>query len=61
MLHLKEIICGSLDMLANLVTVRMTIENGSKIKHVQHALEKIRAVLDLFRHESQSTFNGDRW
>jgi hypothetical protein len=29
-LHLKEIICGSLDMLANLVTVRMTIENGSK-------------------------------
>jgi hypothetical protein len=42
--HLKEIICGSLDMLANLVTVRMTIENGSKIKHVQHALEKIRAV-----------------
>jgi hypothetical protein len=38
-LHLQEIIAGSLDMLANLMTVSRAIEEGPQDKHVQGSLE----------------------
>ena len=39
MLHLQEIICRPLNMLADLVTVGSTVLKRPKYEHVQRALE----------------------
>jgi hypothetical protein len=57
-LHLKKVVCGPLNVLADLVAVRRTVQKGSQDEHVQRALEKARArLLCLFHHGRQSTLN----
>jgi hypothetical protein len=43
MLHLKKVVCGSLNVLADLVAVRRTVQECPKNEHIQRALEKVRA------------------
>ena len=64
MLHLKEIIGGPLNMLANLMTMRWTIKKCSQDEHVQRALKKSnsfchrrRSTLDLSADGRHSTVN----
>jgi hypothetical protein len=40
MLHLKEVIGGPLNMLANLMSMRWTMQKCSQNEHVQRALKK---------------------
>jgi hypothetical protein len=49
-LHLQEIVGGPLDVFADLVTVRRSIQKCSKDEHVQRALQQIRALLCLVLH-----------
>jgi hypothetical protein len=44
MLHLKKVVSGSLNVLANLVAMRRTIKERPKNEHIQRALEKVRAL-----------------
>jgi hypothetical protein len=48
-LHLQEVVRGSLDVLSNLVTVSRTVKECSQDEHVKRALEDGRALLCLFR------------
>lgn len=57
MLRLQKIIGGSLKVLADLMPVRRTIEEGSQDKHIQGALEKICSLLCLLLHGRPSTLN----
>jgi hypothetical protein len=43
-LHLQEVIRGSLDMLADLVAVSWSIHQRSQDQHVECALKKVRAL-----------------
>ena len=42
-LHLQKIVCGPLNVLANLVTVSRSVKKRPQDKHVESALKKIRA------------------
>jgi hypothetical protein len=57
MLRLQKIIGGSLNVLADLMPVRPTIEKGSQDEHIQRALEKVRSLLRLLLHGRISTLN----
>ena len=57
MLHLKEVIGGPLNMLANLMTMRWTIEQCSQDEHVQGSLEYIRALPRMLGHGRYPTSN----
>jgi hypothetical protein len=56
-LHLQELVRGSLDVLSNLVTVSGAVKKCSQDEHVQGALEHGRALLCLFRHRRASTLD----
>jgi hypothetical protein len=56
-LHLQEFVGGSLNMLADLMTVSWTVKKGSQDEHVQSSLQKVGALLCLFGHGRQSTLN----
>jgi hypothetical protein len=56
-LHLQEVVRGSLDVLSDLVTVSMSIEKCPQDEHVQSALKNSRALLCLFRHRRDSTLD----
>jgi hypothetical protein len=56
-LHLQEIICRALDVLADLVAVSGSVKKRPQDEHVQRALKEICALLCLFRHGRHSTFN----
>ena len=45
MLHLKEVVGGPLNMLANLMTMRRAIEKCSQNEHIQGSLEYTRSLL----------------
>src|SRR3984893_5811390 len=57
MLHLKEVIGGPLNMLANLMTMRWTIKKCSQDEHVQGSLEYIRALPRTLGHGRHPTSN----
>ena len=57
MLHLQEFIGGSLDMLANLMTVSRAVEEGPQYEHVQGPLEKSDPRRCVFCHGRRSTLN----
>jgi hypothetical protein len=63
-LHLQEIVRGSLDELADLMTMRGSIKNRSQDEHLKRALEKARPLLCSLLHGRQSTLqfgeNGRR-
>jgi hypothetical protein len=61
MLHLKKVVCGSLNVLADLVAVRRTIKKCAKNEHIERALEKVRALWCLLCHGRRSTLNENRW
>jgi hypothetical protein len=42
-LHLQEVVCGALDMLADLVTVCGSVEKSSENEHIKRALEQVCA------------------
>jgi hypothetical protein len=58
--HLQKFICGSLNMLADLMTVTRALEEGPQYKHVQGPLEKSYLLLCLFCHRRHSTLNLTR-
>src|SRR5207253_4732763 len=57
MLHLKEVVGGPLNMLANLMTMRRTIKKCSQDEHVQGSLEYIRALQPMLGHGRYPTSN----
>jgi hypothetical protein len=57
MLRLQKIAGGSLNVLADLMPVRRTIEKGSQDEHIQRALEKICSLPCLLPHGRISTLN----
>jgi hypothetical protein len=57
MLHLKKFIRGSLNMLADLVTVSRAMEKCPQYEHVQGSLEKSDPLPRLFFHRRRSTLN----
>jgi hypothetical protein len=61
MLHLQEIVCCPLDVLADLVAVSRTIEECPQNQHVKGALQNGRALLCLFRERRHSTLDEKRW
>src|ERR1700689_1286771 len=58
-LHLQKLVRGSLNVLADLMTVSRAIKKRPQDEHVKSALEKARALLllCLLRHRRQSTLN----
>src|SRR5256886_12297846 len=56
-LHLKEVIGGPLNMLANLMTMRWTIKKCSQDEHVQGSLEYICALPRVLGHGRYPTSN----
>jgi hypothetical protein len=58
MLHLQEIICGLLDVLANPMTVSGTGQKGSEEEHVKRALNQVCTLLCGFCHGRLSTLDG---
>ena len=62
MLHLQEIVCGPLNVLANLVPISRPMKKRSQDKHVQRALQQICPLLCLFLgHGRRSTLDGEGW
>jgi hypothetical protein len=57
MLHLKKVVCGPLNVLADLVAVRRSIKERSQDEHVKRALQQIRPLLYLLCHRRRSTFD----
>ena len=57
MLRLQKVIGGSLNVLADLLPVRRTIEEGSHAEHMRRALEKVCSLLCLLLHGRISTLN----
>jgi hypothetical protein len=57
MLHLKEVIGGPLDVLADLVPVSRTIKKRPQDEHVQRALKKTSTLLFRILHGRQSTLD----
>ena len=55
MLHLQKLICSSLNMLADLMTVCRAIKEGPQYEHVQGPLKKPDPLLSLFCHRRHST------
>ena len=55
MLHLKKIICGSLDVLADLMPVRRPVQKRSQDEHVQRSLQQIRSLRRSILHGRHST------
>ena len=55
MLHLKEVVGGPLNMLANLMTMRRAIEKCSQNEHIQGSLEYTRSLLRMFGHGRHPT------
>ena len=58
MLHLQEIVGGSLNVFSDLMAMSWAIKQGPQDEHVQRALKQIRALLCLFCHRRRSTL-GD--
>jgi hypothetical protein len=56
-LHLQEVVRGSLDVPSNLVTVSGAVKECSQNEHVKRALEDGRALLCLFRNRRDSTLD----
>jgi hypothetical protein len=56
-LHLQEVVCGSLDVLSMLVAVSGAVKECSQDEHVKGALEDGRALLSLFRHRRDSSLD----
>jgi hypothetical protein len=56
-LHLQEFVCGSLNMLADLMSVGGAMEKGSQDEHVERTLQKAISGLILFCHGRRSTLN----
>ena len=58
MLHLQKIVGGALDVLADLVAVRVPVQQGPQDEHVERALQQVGALFCfLFCHGRQSTLN----
>ena len=55
MLHLQEIVGGSLDVFSDLMAMGWAIKQGPQDEHVQRALKQIRALRCLFCHRRRST------
>lgn len=60
MLHLQEIISGSLDVLADIVPVRRAVQQRAQDEHVKRALNQVRSLLYLLDHGRPSTLNDER-
>jgi hypothetical protein len=58
-LHLQKIIRCPLNMLADLMPMRGTIEERPENEHIQGALENCHTLLCLSCGGSHSTLNGD--
>jgi hypothetical protein len=56
-LHLKEFVCISLNLLPDLMTLSSAIEKGPQYKHVQCSLKKSDALRCLFFHRRHPTLN----
>jgi hypothetical protein len=56
-LHLQKVVCSSLNMLANLMTVGSAIEEGPQYEHVQGSLENSAPLRFLFCHRRHPTLN----
>lgn len=58
MLHLQELMGGPLNMLADLMPVRRSVQERFENHHVQRSLQNGTALLRFFRHGRHSTLNG---
>jgi hypothetical protein len=56
-LHLKKIVCGPLNVFADLVAMPRPIKKRSQDQHVKRALQQIRPLLYLLCHGRRSTLN----
>ena len=62
MLHLQEFVGGSLNMLADLMTMSRPVQERPQDEHVQGSLEKPDPLLlRLLRHSRLSTLKPVRW
>jgi hypothetical protein len=61
MLHLQEVIRGSLNVLSDLVAMSSSIKQGAQDEHVQRSRQQIRALWCLLYHRRRSTLNEKRW
>jgi hypothetical protein len=57
-LHLQKVICRSLNMLADLVSVRGAVKERAQDEHVQRSLKDGGASLCVFRHGRDSTLDA---
>jgi hypothetical protein len=57
-LHLKKVVCGSLDVFADVVTMSRPVQQRAQDEHVQSALQQIRPWLCLLCHGRRSTLDA---
>jgi hypothetical protein len=59
MLHLQEIVCRPLNVLADFMAVSWTVKECPQNQHVRGALQNGRALSGLFRHGRHSALEQD--
>src|ERR1700730_15646865 len=55
MLHLEEVVCGPLNVLADVMTVSRPVKQSAHDEHVQSALQSIRPLWCLLSHGRRSS------